>query len=232
MALFAGENGIMTGEEVTYDYRFDPYNRENVQECRCGAANCRGVLGPKLSAPKEPKDALKPIAGQKRKLDGVVDSIQEKGKSLIKGVKRRKLNVAKSIKGALNSASGSSSASKSNKDTSTSKKPTAKSKPALPKGWVYPKEAQPFRSINGDDQDPEAILRAQKRNAKADGTETPSSSRARTKKDTSPSRKDAADRKNTTPKAANRRKTIANNASSPEMTISTRNSPRKSDIKA
>ena len=222
----------MTGEEVTYDYRFDPYNRANVQECRCGAANCRRVLGPKLSAPKEPKDALKPIAGQKRKLDGVVDSIQEKSKSLIEGVKRRKLNVAKGIKGALNSASGSTSASKANKDTSTGKKPTAKSKPALPKGWIYPKEAQPFRSINGDDQDPEAILRAQKRHAKADETEVSSSSRARTKKGTPSTEKDAEDRKNATPKAANRRKTITDNASSPKMTISTRSSPRKPDIKA
>ncbi|KAL8906392.1 MAG: hypothetical protein Q9207_002053 [Kuettlingeria erythrocarpa] len=56
MALFAGENGIMTGEELTYDYNFNPYSVKNVQQCRCGAPSCRGVLGPK---PKEIKDALK-----------------------------------------------------------------------------------------------------------------------------------------------------------------------------
>ncbi|KAI1981086.1 hypothetical protein LOZ55_000972 [Ophidiomyces ophidiicola] len=53
MALFAGEDGIVTGEELTYDYNFDPYSQKNVQECRCGAATCRGVLGPK---PKDYKN--------------------------------------------------------------------------------------------------------------------------------------------------------------------------------
>src|SRR6266536_2516382 len=60
MALFAGEKGIMTGEELTYDYNFDPFSQKNVQECRCGSTNCRGVLGPKPKEqpkPKEPKDA-------------------------------------------------------------------------------------------------------------------------------------------------------------------------------
>ncbi|PGH26730.1 hypothetical protein AJ80_01676 [Polytolypa hystricis UAMH7299] len=47
MALFAGDNGIMTGQELTYDYNFDPYSAKNVQECRCGAPTCRGILGPK-----------------------------------------------------------------------------------------------------------------------------------------------------------------------------------------
>ncbi|KAL8870865.1 MAG: hypothetical protein Q9174_003185, partial [Haloplaca sp. 1 TL-2023] len=56
MALFAGDAGIMTGEELTYDYNFNPYSVKNVQQCRCGAESCRGVLGPK---PKEIRDALK-----------------------------------------------------------------------------------------------------------------------------------------------------------------------------
>ncbi|KZF20518.1 SET domain-containing protein [Xylona heveae TC161] len=47
MALFAGERGVMTGEELTYDYNFDPFSVKNVQQCRCGASNCRGVLGPR-----------------------------------------------------------------------------------------------------------------------------------------------------------------------------------------
>ncbi|KAL3472630.1 hypothetical protein BJX99DRAFT_235044 [Aspergillus californicus] len=47
MALFAGDRGIMTGEELTYDYNFDPYSQKNVQQCRCGSEKCRGILGPR-----------------------------------------------------------------------------------------------------------------------------------------------------------------------------------------
>ncbi|KAG5982074.1 hypothetical protein E4U55_002309 [Claviceps digitariae] len=46
MALFAGDRPIMTGEELTYDYNFDPFSK-NVQKCLCGEVNCRGVLGPR-----------------------------------------------------------------------------------------------------------------------------------------------------------------------------------------
>lgn len=56
MALFA-DRDIMTGEELTYDYNFDPFSAKNVQECRCGARSCRGILGPR---PKDPK-FLKPV---------------------------------------------------------------------------------------------------------------------------------------------------------------------------
>ncbi|KAI9752770.1 MAG: hypothetical protein M1815_000283 [Lichina confinis] len=47
MALFAAEKGIMTGDELTYDYNFDPFSTKSVQKCLCGSANCRGVLGPR-----------------------------------------------------------------------------------------------------------------------------------------------------------------------------------------
>ena len=81
MALFAGENGIMTGEELTYDYNFDPYSQKNVQECRCGAKNCRGYLGPKSKDTKkqgseEKEDEKRPesrLAGAKRKIAEVLD---------------------------------------------------------------------------------------------------------------------------------------------------------------
>ncbi|KAL1301507.1 hypothetical protein AAFC00_005750 [Neodothiora populina] len=55
MALFAGPNGVMTGEELTYDYNFDPYSTTNVQKCLCGAANCRQILGPKPAGQKKPQ---------------------------------------------------------------------------------------------------------------------------------------------------------------------------------
>ncbi|KAL9608695.1 MAG: hypothetical protein Q9167_006497 [Letrouitia subvulpina] len=96
MALFAGENGIMTGEELTYDYNFSPYSVKNVQECRCGAPSCRGVLGPK---PKEIKDALKPLTtGGKRKLE---QAFQDSFQTV---TKKRKINVPSSLRTAFSTA--------------------------------------------------------------------------------------------------------------------------------
>lgn len=98
MALFAGERGIMTGEELTYDYNFDPYSQKNVQECRCGSRNCRGVLGPK---PKEIKPKTEEeksrseskLAGAKRK---IVDAIDEGLVTLTKKAKTmRKKNTSR-----------------------------------------------------------------------------------------------------------------------------------------
>src|SRR6478752_6037316 len=62
MALFAGDKPIMTGDELTYDYNFDPFSAKNVQTCLCGSPNCRGVLGPKpkeVKPPKPPKEEKK-----------------------------------------------------------------------------------------------------------------------------------------------------------------------------
>lgn len=96
MALFAGENGIMTGEELTYDYNFSPYSAKNVQECRCGALSCRGVLGPK---PKEIKDALKPLTtGGKRKLE---QAFQDSFQTV---TKKRKISVPSGLKTAFSTA--------------------------------------------------------------------------------------------------------------------------------
>ena len=93
MALFAGDNGIMTGEELTYDYNFNPYSVKNVQECRCGAEGCRGILGPK---PKEIREALKPITiGGKRKIQQVVEDAVETV------TKKRKIAVPSSVKSAF-----------------------------------------------------------------------------------------------------------------------------------
>ena len=96
MALFAGDYGIMTGEELTYDYNFNPYSVKNVQECRCGAEGCRGVLGPK---PKEIREALKSITtGGKRKLQQVVEDAVETVN------KKRKIAVPTSVKSAFATA--------------------------------------------------------------------------------------------------------------------------------
>ncbi|MCJ1383268.1 hypothetical protein MMC17_006381 [Xylographa soralifera] len=103
MALFAGERGVMTGEELTYDYNFDPFSSKNIQECRCGAPTCRGVLGPKpkdqiLNKVKYMKEALQPLInnGTKRKLQQVA----EQSLDLIVS-KKRKTSLPTTIKAAL-----------------------------------------------------------------------------------------------------------------------------------
>jgi len=81
MALFAGDKGIMTGDELTYDYNFDPFSQKNVQECRCGSSNCRGVLGPKPKDERKAKAEKKKLgtsttskfAGAKRKIADILD---------------------------------------------------------------------------------------------------------------------------------------------------------------
>ncbi|KAM5442479.1 hypothetical protein MferCBS31731_002357 [Microsporum ferrugineum] len=106
IALFAGENGIMTGEELTYDYNFDPYSNKNVQECRCGTPSCRGVLGPR---PKGKDSKEKPTtksgsAGTKRKPRGNADEPaskkQKAGKqsSVKSGLKRAVSKASQGIK--------------------------------------------------------------------------------------------------------------------------------------
>ncbi|KAL9111851.1 MAG: hypothetical protein Q9227_003701 [Pyrenula ochraceoflavens] len=88
MALFAGERGIITGEELTYDYNFDPFSRKNVQECRCGEKGCRGVLGP-----RERKGG-KEEGGGGSTMKGIVkkgiEKVLDEGKGLITGNKKRK----------------------------------------------------------------------------------------------------------------------------------------------
>lgn len=100
MALFAGDKGIMTGDELTYDYNFDPYSVKNVQECRCGTASCRGFLGPK---PKEVKEALKPITTGKRKFAEVVEGAVQTM------TKKRKIAVPSSVRSVLAKAKATTS---------------------------------------------------------------------------------------------------------------------------
>ncbi|KAI6777985.1 [histone H3]-lysine4 N-trimethyltransferase ASH1L [Emericellopsis cladophorae] len=70
MALFAGDNPIYTGDELTYDYNFDPFSAKNVQLCLCGEEKCRGVLGPKTrhEAVQQPGMVKATAGGGKRKL--------------------------------------------------------------------------------------------------------------------------------------------------------------------
>ncbi|CAM1501610.1 Fc.00g035940.m01.CDS01 [Cosmosporella sp. VM-42] len=106
MALFAGDRPIMTGDELTYDYNFDPFSAKNVQKCLCGEPNCRGVLGPKPREVKPPKNDLKnavkaTVKAGKRKLKELVgDDDGASGKA-----KKRKIQPATGVKRSISKAS-------------------------------------------------------------------------------------------------------------------------------
>ena len=121
MALFAGNRPIQTGDELTYDYNFDPFSAKNVQKCLCGSANCRGVLGPKpkeVKVPKPPKEAKSPkksvkatlratakatVKGGKRKLQELLAGGEDEADT--NSTKKRKIKQPKGIKRSLSSAS-------------------------------------------------------------------------------------------------------------------------------
>ncbi|KAK1055447.1 hypothetical protein LTR74_015677 [Friedmanniomyces endolithicus] len=56
MGVFAGEGGVATGQELTYDYNFDNFG-EKQQMCYCGAPTCRGHLSKRLNAAEQKKMA-------------------------------------------------------------------------------------------------------------------------------------------------------------------------------
>lgn len=96
-----------------------PYSQKNVQQCRCGAPTCRGVLGPRPkereireSKAEQKKEALQKkakgaLAGTKRKLGSVLDestSTLNKKRKTIKGtsVKTTISKVMSKAKSAIN----------------------------------------------------------------------------------------------------------------------------------
>jgi histone-lysine N-methyltransferase ASH1L len=100
MALFAGDKPIMSGDELTYDYNFDPFSAKNVQECLCGSDNCRGVLGPRPKDQKLPKDNLKDtvkasVKAGKRKFKKILGVEDDKHQPRLK---KRKMIQAKGKK--------------------------------------------------------------------------------------------------------------------------------------
>ncbi|KAI1339236.1 SET domain-containing protein [Xylariaceae sp. FL0016] len=104
MALFAGDRDIMTGEELTYDYKFDPFSAKNVQKCLCGSPNCRGVLGPKPKEVKPPKPSKddsakvavkKVVKTAKRKLKEVLGDEDDND---VGAAKKRKIKTPAGVK--------------------------------------------------------------------------------------------------------------------------------------
>ncbi|KAI0419092.1 hypothetical protein F5X98DRAFT_91212 [Xylaria grammica] len=103
MALFAGDRDIMTGEELTYDYNFDPFSAKNVQKCLCGSPNCRGVLGPKPKEVKQPKPSKEELAkaakeGAKRGKRKLKEALGELEQADASAAKKRKIKTPAGIK--------------------------------------------------------------------------------------------------------------------------------------
>ncbi|KAI1771653.1 SET domain-containing protein [Hypoxylon cercidicola] len=121
MALFAGDRPIMTGEELTYDYNFDPFSAKNVQKCLCGSPNCRGVLGPKPKEVKPPKPAKSTLAetvkkgvkAGKRKLRDAFDGVEDgpaKKQRVIKAAKGAAKGAAAALKRGVSTISAGTKA--------------------------------------------------------------------------------------------------------------------------
>jgi len=100
MALFAGDRPIQTGDELTYDYNFDPFSAKNVQKCLCGADNCRGVLGPKpkeVKPPKPPQELKKGSKKSTKRKLGLVSGSGEKSSQT--PLKKRKVKTPAKLQG-------------------------------------------------------------------------------------------------------------------------------------
>ena len=128
MALFAGDNPIMTGDELTYDYNFDPFSAKNVQACRCGSDNCRGVLGPR---PKDQKvikattikDVVKAgLKAGKRKLQQMIGDDEDDEDAQVQ--KKRKTKTATGVKSSISTAT--TNVAKTVKKTVSSRLSTAR----------------------------------------------------------------------------------------------------------
>ncbi|KAL2209371.1 SET domain-containing protein [Sarocladium strictum] len=142
MALFAGDRPINTGDELTYDYNFDPFSAKNVQTCLCGEPNCRGILGPKpRPKPKQASEIKKAVKATvkagKRKLKELTGNEDAGAKKA--SPKRRKVDAVKGVKTSISSASvkikGAATSLKKSVSVKVSKqKPTAVSKASPAKG--------------------------------------------------------------------------------------------------
>lgn len=135
MALFAGDRPIMTGEELTYDYKFDPFSAKNVQTCLCGEENCRGVLGPKRkselgggngSGAKDVGAVVKAgVKAGKRKLKEMMGESEE-------GARKKKVE-GKGVKGTAKATKGTAKGSLKGKAKPARASGKGKTSPAKPR---------------------------------------------------------------------------------------------------
>ncbi|ORZ26571.1 hypothetical protein BCR41DRAFT_300963, partial [Lobosporangium transversale] len=52
IGIFASQD-IPAGTEISYDYNFSSFSGAQKQKCRCGAPNCRGYIGERISKSKD-----------------------------------------------------------------------------------------------------------------------------------------------------------------------------------
>jgi histone-lysine N-methyltransferase ASH1L len=79
MAVFAGDQGVMTGVELTYDYNFDNFGTTQ-QICYCGAPNCRGFLSKRLNAAEQKKLAKEEVERKKKAAEEAMKRAQAEAK--------------------------------------------------------------------------------------------------------------------------------------------------------
>ncbi|KAI6867400.1 SET domain-containing protein [Hortaea werneckii] len=80
MGVFAGEDGVTTGEELSYDYNFDNFGIER-QVCYCGAQGCRGFLSKRLNKEEMKRLVAKEEAEERERLRKVAEEEKEREKS-------------------------------------------------------------------------------------------------------------------------------------------------------
>jgi [histone H3]-lysine4 N-trimethyltransferase ASH1L len=171
MALFAGERGIMTGEELTYDYNFDPFSQKNVQQCRCGEPGCRGVLGPRPKKDErkseEMEDEPKKEKGLKRKMAEALED------AVVKVTKKRKTETQVQVKAKSRVRSYSNISPKKTASVATKAKAAVKA--------VRGSTASPIKATSGLARNPSKI-RKMMNGAKEKATSAKASAAAGIKK--------------------------------------------------
>ncbi|RMY26958.1 hypothetical protein D0865_16144, partial [Hortaea werneckii] len=80
MGVFAGEDGVTTGEELSYDYNFDNFGTER-QVCYCGAQGCRGFLSKRLNKEEMKRLVAKEEAEERERLRKAAEEEREREKS-------------------------------------------------------------------------------------------------------------------------------------------------------
>lgn len=76
---------------------YSPFSQKNIQQCRCGTASCRGVLGPKPKKPVEDRSiASTIIAGTKRKFQDIMGSVRAKSEDNHASPKKRRVHIGNS----------------------------------------------------------------------------------------------------------------------------------------
>ncbi|KAI7631245.1 hypothetical protein KC319_g16506, partial [Hortaea werneckii] len=79
MGVFAGEDGVTTGEELSYDYNFDNFGTER-QVCYCGAQGCRGFLSKRLNKEEMKRLVAKEEAEERERLRKLAEEEREREK--------------------------------------------------------------------------------------------------------------------------------------------------------